>query len=290
MKTILITGGNGQLGNSLRRLQPDYPQYQFLFTDVEELNICDKAAVEAFVSAHAADYIVNCAAFTAVDKAEDETELCRRINRDAVEYLGIAAQAAGAKVIHVSTDYVFDGNHYMPYNESDPVCPVSVYGETKLEGEKALLAVCPESVVVRTAWLYSEFGANFLKTMLRLGAERDQLNVVFDQVGSPTYAVDLAKALLTIIDAAEAGTFEPGIYHFSNEGVCSWYDFAWQIMQLAGLPAVVSPIESKDFPAKAKRPHYSVLNKAKIKNIYGVTVPHWETGLRACMDAINKMK
>ncbi len=286
MKTILVTGADGQLGKSIRRLAVEYPQYTFVFTDVDTLDICDAQAVSAFVREKHADYIINCAAYTAVDRAEDDEALCLRINRDAVRHLGEAAQAVGARVIHISTDYVFDGAHYLPYVETDKACPASVYGHTKLAGEQVLQMVCPEAVIIRTAWLYSEFGSNFVKTMLRLGKERDQLSVVFDQIGSPTYAGDLAAALLTVLRRAEEGTFVPGIYHFSDEGVCSWYDFAVKIMELGGTSCRVLPIESKDYPAKAARPHFSVLNKAKIKAVYDIQIPHWEQSLKLCFERI----
>ena len=218
-----------------------------------------------------------------MDKAEEDEALCLRINRDAVRNLGEAAHRVGARVIHVSTDYVFDGTNYLPYVETDVTCPASVYGRTKLAGEQALQEACPDAVIIRTAWLYSEYGNNFVKTMLRLGNEKDEIRVVFDQIGSPTYAGDLAVAILTILEKAEGGSFVPGIYHFSDEGVCSWYDFTVKILQLAGLKARVLPIETKDYPAKAARPHFSVLNKAKIKATYGLTVPHWEESLHACL-------
>ena len=283
MKTILVTGANGQLGNSIRLLAAGYPQFAFVFTDVDTLDICDAPAVDAFVREKKADYILNCAAYTAVDRADDDEALCLRINRDAVKNLGEAARAVGARVIHVSTDYVFDGTNHLPYVETDATCPASVYGRTKLAGEEALLAVCPDAVIIRTAWLYSEFGNNFVKTMLRLGSEREQLSVVFDQVGSPTYAGDLAAVILAVLIQAEEGAFVPGIYHFSDEGVCSWYDFAVKIMELGNAPCHVLPIESKEYPAKAARPHFSVLNKAKIKATYHVSIPHWEASLRKCI-------
>lgn len=286
MKRVLVTGANGQLGNSIRQLAATYPQYTFLFTDVDTLDICDASAVQAFVKEHTVDYLLNCAAYTAVDKAEEDEPLCSRINCDAIRNLGEAASAVGAKVIHISTDYVFDGTHHQPYVESDETSPASVYGRTKLAGEQALMAVCPDAVVIRTAWLYSEFGNNFVKTMLRLGAERSQLNVVFDQVGTPTYAGDLASAMMSVLEQAEKGVFVPGIYHYSNEGVCSWYDFALKIMELGDRNCRVYPIESKDYPAKANRPHYSVLNKAKIKETYQVVVPHWEASLRKCIEKL----
>ena len=283
MIQVLVTGANGQLGHSLQARANRYPAFAFHFTDVDTLDLCDAEAVRRYVEDKRVNYILNCAAYTAVDKAESNEALCERINRDAVRHLGEAAQAVGAKVIHISTDYVFDGTNCRPYVETDPTCPISVYGRTKLAGEEALRAVCPESVIIRTAWLYSEYGNNFVKTVLRLGAERDELRFIFDQVGSPTYAGDLAEAMLTIVAQAEEGHFVPGVYHFSNEGVCSWYDFTVKILQLAHLSKRVIPIETKDYPTPAARPHYSVLNKGKIKATYGMTIPHWETSLQSCL-------
>ncbi len=288
MKTILVTGGNGQLGTCLQDIQKNYPAFKFIFTDVDTLDLCQAEAVKEFVTVHKVDYLINCAAYTAVDKAEDEEALALKINRDAVKNLAEAASQAGAKVLHVSTDYVFDGTSYLPYSESDPTCPVSVYGYTKLAGEEVLLQTCPASVVVRTSWLYSEHGNNFLKTMLRLGKERPELNVIFDQAGTPTYAGDLAKSLVSIIREAEKGNFHPGIYHFSNEGVCSWYDFAVQIMEVSGTCCKVIPIETKEYPTRARRPHYSVLNKTKIKLDYGISIPHWIESLRICYNKLTK--
>lgn len=279
-QTILVTGSRGQLGNEMQNAATAYPQFRYVFTDVEELDICDKAAVETFVRNNEVDIIVNCAAYTAVDKAEDDVELCYKINRDAVKNLGEVAANYGVKVIHVSTDYVFDGTGYLPYNEEQTVCPATVYGQSKLAGEEALMAVNKQSVIIRTAWLYSSFGNNFVKTMIRLGRERDTLSVVFDQIGSPTYAADLAGAILKV---AAAETFVPGIYHYSNEGVCSWYDFTKTIHRLSGIVCDVKPIETKDYPARTPRPHYSVLNKAKIKQTYGITVPYWEESLESCI-------
>ena len=239
MIQVLVTGANGQLGHSLQARANRYPAFAFHFTDVDTLDLCDAEAVRRYVVDNHVNYILNCAAYTAVDKAESNEALCERINRDAVRHLGEAAQAVGAKVIHISTDYVFDGTNCRPYVEADPTCPISVYGRTKLAGEEALRAVCPEAVIIRTAWLYSEYGNNFVKTVLRLGAERDELRFIFDQVGTPTYAGDLADAMLTIVAQAEEGHFVPGIYHFSNEGVCSWYDFTVKILQLAQQAALL---------------------------------------------------
>lgn len=283
MRTILVTGANGQLGNSIRLLANQYPQYNFLFTDVDTLDITDPTVVKAVIRDNQVNYILNCAAYTAVDKAEDDGELCRRLNSYAVCILGEAAREAGAKIIHISTDYVFSGTSYRPYKETDDTRPVSAYGRTKLAGEEGLMDVCPDAVIIRTAWLYSEFGSNFVKTVLRLGRERDELGFVFDQIGTPTYAGDLAAATLTVVAADEKGAFIPGIYHYSNEGVCSWYDFAVKVLQIAGIDSCIRPIETKDYPTKAVRPPYSVLNKSKIKETYGIAIPHWEASLRICM-------
>lgn len=287
LKRILITGANGQLGNEMRLLSEEYDNFEFDFTDIAELDLCNAEAVLEYCERTKPSYIVNCAAYTAVDKAEDDIELCRKVNRDAVENLAKAATAVGAKVLHVSTDYVFDGSNTTPYLETDPVCPASAYGRTKLEGEEALQANCPAYVILRTAWLYSEFGNNFVKTMIRLGKERETLSVVSDQIGTPTYARDLADALMDIVVAAEKGNFIPGIYHFSNEGVCSWYEFTLMIHELAGITTCqVSPIASKDYPAKAPRPAYSVLSKEKIKADYGIYIPAWEESLADCIERL----
>ena len=286
MKTVLVTGANGQLGNSIRLLAENHPGYNFLFTDVDTLDITNPAAVRGMIKDNQVDFVLNCAAYTAVEKAEEDEALCRRINAFAVGVLGKAAHEAGAKMIHVSTDYVFSGTSYRPYVETDVTCPISTYGRTKLAGEEILQEVCPDAVIIRTAWLYSEFGSNFVKTVLRLGKERDQLGFVFDQIGTPTYAGDLAAAILAVVTADERNAFVPGIYHFSNEGVCSWYDFTVKILQIAGIDCHVLPIETKDYPTKAVRPPYSVLNKKRIKTTYGITIPHWEESLRLCMEKL----
>lgn len=290
MRTIVVTGANGQLGNSIRRLADTCGDCRFLYTDVDTLDLCNREAVLAFMQREQPAFILNCAAYTAVDKAETEVATATRINRDAVGYLGEAARAVGAKLIHVSTDYVFDGHACRPYVESDTPCPVSAYGRTKLAGEELLQSLCPDAVIIRTAWLYSEYGHNFLKTMLRLGKERDELRVVFDQVGSPTYAGDLAKAMLAIVEADSRQGFVPGIYHFSDEGVCSWYDFTVRIMQLAGLSCRIRPIESREYPSPVARPPFSVLNKQKIKTTYGLQIPHWGESLEACIRSMRTME
>lgn len=283
MKTILITGSNGQLGSEMQQPSIRYNTFNYLFTDVAELDICDKAALEAYVLENKVNIIVNCAAYTAVDKAEDNQELCYKINRDAVRNIGEVAAKYHVKVVHVSTDYVFDGTNYIPYTEEMPVCPASVYGKSKLEGENALMDVCEQAVIIRTSWLYSSFGGNFVKTMIKLGTERDTLNVIFDQVGTPTYAADLADAIFQVISS---GKFVPGIYHFSNEGVCSWYDFTKSIHRMAEITCNVRPIESKEYPTRTPRPHYSVLNKAKIKSTYGISIPYWEESLKKCIEIL----
>ena len=260
MKNILVTGAYGQLGNEVRILSANYPEYNFMFTDVDSLDITDKNELIDFVTGNDIRYIINCAAYTAVDKAEDDAELCEKINATAVKNLGLAAAEAGAGIIHVSTDYVFDGTSCHPYSEDMPTKPCSVYGKTKLKGEKNLLKICPNAIVIRTAWLYSPFGNNFVKTMIKLGSERESLNVIFDQVGTPTYALDLADAILKAMDQTIDTDHEKGgVYHFSNEGVCSWYDFTIKIHEIAGIKTCkVNPIETKDYPTKAARPHYSV--------------------------------
>ncbi|QIK58993.1 dTDP-4-dehydrorhamnose reductase [Dysgonomonas sp. HDW5A] len=290
-KNVLVTGANGQLGSELRRVTADHEaNLNFIFTDVAELDITNLQAVEQFVKDNNIKYIVNCAAYTAVDKAEDDIELCYKINKEATRNLGIAATNNEAKVIHTSTDYVFDGTGNRPYLETDPVNPKSVYGKSKHEGEAALLEVCPDSIVIRTAWLYSIYGNNFVKTMIKLGKERDALNVVADQTGSPTNAADLAKAIVKILDHSESyNHFKAGIYHYTNEGVTSWYDFTVAIHKLAGITTCkVSPITTDQYPTRASRPNYSVLDKNKIKATFELEIPQWEDSLKVCVDELNK--
>ena len=285
MKKVLITGADGQLGNEMRHLFESYSQFEFFPTDIAELDLCNKQAIDNFIIANEIDYIVNCAAYTAVDKAEDEIDLCYKINRDAVENLAKAASGK-AKVIHVSTDYVFNGQGKKPYKETEPTNPQSVYGKSKQEGEAVLLKNCKESIIIRTAWLYSSFGNNFVKTMICLGQERDSLNVVADQTGTPTYAADLAKAIMDIIVFDEINQLFPaGIYHYSNEGICTWYDFALKIHELAGITTCkVNPITTGQYPTKAKRPMYSVLDKTKIQETFGLEIPEWERSLKKCIN------
>ena len=280
---ILVTGANGQLGNEMQVLARENLQHTYFFTDVQELDICDEQAVYAYVSEHKIDIIVNCAAYTAVDKAEDNVELCDKLNNIAPGYLARAAQANGAAMIQVSTDYVFDGTAHIPYTEEEPTCPASGYGSTKLAGEQNVMDHCEKAMVIRTAWLYSIYGNNFVKTMIRLGQERDSLGVIFDQIGTPTYANDLAQAIFAAINKGVVR----GIYHFSDEGVCSWYDFTIAIHRLAGIASCkVKPLHTADYPAKAPRPHYSVLDKTKIKDTFGIEIPHWEESLKRCINQL----
>ena len=280
---ILVTGANGQLGNEMQVLARENLQHTYFFTDVQELDICDEQAVYAYVSEHKIDIIVNCAAYTAVDKAEDNVELCDKLNNIAPGYLARAAQANGAAMIQVSTDYVFDGTAHIPYTEEEPTCPASVYGSTKLAGEQNVMDHCEKAMVIRTAWLYSIYGNNFVKTMIRLGQERDSLGVIFDQIGTPTYANDLAQAIFAAINKGVVR----GIYHFSDEGVCSWFDFTIAIHRLAGIASCkVKPLHTADYPAKAPRPHYSVLDKTKIKDTFGIEIPHWEESLKRCINQL----
>lgn len=283
MKNILVTGGNGQLGNEMRLLAELNKEYTYFFTDVAELDICDEQAVMNFVTAHQIDIIVNCAAYTAVDKAEDNQELCDKLNHVAPGYLAKAIQTRGGYFVQVSTDYVFDGTAHVPYTEEQPTCPDSVYGTTKLAGEQEAMKYCVNTMIIRTAWLYSTFGNNFVKTMLRLGREKDSLGVIFDQIGTPTYARDLAVAIFAAIHKG----IIPGIYHFSNEGVCSWYDFTQMIHHLADIKTCkLRPQHTEEYPTKAKRPHYSVLDKTKIKDIYGIEIPYWVDSLKECIDKL----
>lgn len=283
-ENILVTGGNGQLGTSLRKVAAESADNYF-FTDVAELDITDKEAVGTFVAAKNISVIVNCAAYTNVDGAEEDKERADLLNNVAVANLACAAAAAGALLIHVSTDYVFDGEACVPYKEEDEAMPYSVYGITKRRGEEAVLRSGCRYMIFRTAWLYSEYGKNFVKTMRSLMSARKSLNVVFDQAGTPTYAADLAMA---IYDVIEKRKYEPGIYHYSNEGVCSWYDFAKEIAVSSGYGCGIEPCHSSEFPSKVRRPHYSVLDKTKVKKVLGVKVPYWKDSLKICIENLEK--
>ncbi len=289
MAIILITGSNGQLGSELKVLSRNFYGYDFVFTDIDTLNLTNQEQTSAFINKLKPDWIVNCAAYTAVDKAESEPDIAILVNGTAVKNIVDVINGTECKFIHISSDYVYDGKGNVPYNELVPTNPLSSYGRSKLAGEKFALHH-PGSMIIRTSWLYSSFGNNFVKTMLRLGAERESLKVVFDQTGSPTYANDLAGAILSIISGVIRNqiALNAGIYNYSNEGVCSWYDFAVEIMNKAELSCQISPILSKDFPQPAKRPEYSVLDKTKIKENYNLVIPHWRTSLNECMKLLTK--
>lgn len=285
---ILITGCNGQLGNEIQLLEKSNQQHDFYNTDVSELDITNRQAIVNFVEQNKIDGIINCAAYTAVDKAESNAELCTKLNSVAPSYLAEAIAQRGGWMIHISTDYVFDGTNHTPYKETVPTCPNSVYGSTKLEGEKAVLAKCHNSIIIRTAWLYSTFGNNFVKTMIRLGNEKSELGVIFDQIGTPTYAHDLAMAIMSIIGNLNKETFPSGIYHFSNEGAISWYDFAKAIHRIAGISdCKVRPLHTEEYPTPACRPAYSVLDKTKIKETFNIEIPYWEESLSKCIQKLN---
>ena len=280
---ILITGCNGQLGNEMQLLEKNYPQHVWFNTDVQELDISNQLAIEQFVAENKIDGIVNCAAYTAVDKAEENKELCTTLNMVAPAYLAAAVEKRGGWMIQISTDYVFDGMKHTPYVETDTPSPDSVYGSTKLAGELGVSKFCKKTVIIRTAWLYSTFGNNFVKTMIRLGKEKPEIGVIFDQIGTPTYARDLAVAIMTIINKG----IIPGVYHFTNEGVISWYDFTKAIHRIAGITTChVRPLHTAEYPTPAHRPHYSVLDKTKIKETYGIEIPYWEESLKDCIEKL----
>jgi dTDP-4-dehydrorhamnose reductase len=300
MKNILVTGANGQLGNEMRVVADGQTTVTYHFTDVAELDICDIDAIERMVSELGVCCIVNCAAYTNVNKAEEDVELCDKLNHQAPANLAQVAERHGIELIHVSTDYVFNGCHYRPYRENDATCPNSVYGSTKLAGEEAILHLCSTAAIIRTAWLYSEFGKNFCRTMLQLTAERPTLQVVYDQCGTPTYALDLASAILAVLQDYKVtlpsltGTAYPksGIYHYSNLGVCSWYDFTQMIQHIANelvgmdVPqreCKIMPCLSSQYPSPVKRPAYSVLDKSKIQDAFNLEIPYWTDSLRMCL-------
>ena len=286
---VLITGSNGQLGSEIKELASDYENLECIFKDLPGLDICDTDALNTFIIDQHINVVINCAAYTAVDKAEEDPEIAEQVNAKAVLNLVNALEKVDGKLIHISTDYVFDGNHSQPYKESDPVSPVGVYGETKRAGELAVLNSSIDAIVIRTSWLYSGYGNNFLKTMLRLGNEKKSIQVVFDQKGTPTFANNLAKTCLDILsDASSTKISKKGsLYHYSNEGVTSWYNFATAIMEIGNIDCKVIPIETKDYPTQARRPMYSVLDKSKIKSDFKVTIPHWRDSLTNCIKKIN---
>ncbi len=279
---ILVTGANGQLGSSIKKISGNYKSNNFLFTDMPEVDITNVDLLRDLVKKNNIDAIINCAAFTAVDKAESCKDLATKINVEGPKNLATVAKESGAKLVHISTDYVFGGKSCLPLKETDKPAPIGVYGRTKRMGETEVEMSGCDAIVIRTAWLYSEFGANYVKTMLRLGKEKDHLNVVFDQVGTPTYATDLAVAIMTLL---EKGFSDFELYHFSNEGVISWFDFTKAIFEIAGIKTPVGAIESYEYPTAAERPAYSVLNKRKIKDA-GVDVPYWRDSLRRCLEIL----
>jgi dTDP-4-dehydrorhamnose reductase len=288
--TLLIIGANGQVGQCFRQLASQFPQWKFIFVDLPELDIADRRAVFRFFQQKKMNWCVNCAAYTAVDKAESEPVLAKQINVLGAKNLAEACAAQGIPLVQLSTDYVYHNRQNTPFREGDPENPKSVYARTKLAGDHAALKANPSTLIVRTSWVYSEFGNNFVKTMLRLGAERPELKVVFDQIGTPTYAPDLAAAILTMIQKIENKEVvlenAAGIWHYSNEGAASWYDFAKAIFELKKMPCRVVPIETKDFPTPAARPPFSLLNKGKIKAAFGLEIPHWRESLEKCLQSL----
>ena len=290
-KKILVIGANGQLGSEIRELSTEFGEFDFTFLNRTLLDLSDLEAVRIYFTNNKFDVIINTAAYTAVDKAEEDIEAAKAVNRDFVKELAGIAKENSMQLIHISTDYVFDGKNYQPYKETDPTNPQGIYGQTKLDGEYEMLAINPvNSVTIRTSWLYSSFGSNFVKTMLRLGKEQDELGIIFDQVGTPTYAKDLAMVILNGIQDSKFESQNCEVYHYSNEGVCSWYDFAKVIFEISHITCKTNPIETKDYPTPAKRPYYSVLNKTKIKSDLEILIPYWKDSLRECLVKIEKDK
>ena len=284
--TILVTGGSGQLGQSIRKVAQYYPNYKFFFPTREELDLAFPTNIREYFDNQTFDLVINCAAYTDVDTAELEPDITNQLNHLAVLQLADTVKRAKGKLIHISTDYVFSGMNYKPYVEDDAVGPQGVYGLTKLKGEQAIESIMPkDAIIIRTSWIYSEYGNNFVKTMLKLGEQRDELKVIFDQVGTPTYAKDLALAIMSIVQSNEfrQANIPTNIVHYSNEGLCSWYDFAKTIFNLTSIQCQVNSIETKDYSLIAKRPHYSVLNKSKIKQAYSIIIPYWEDSLKHCL-------
>ncbi len=280
---ILVTGSNGQLGKELKKIAPSFPQFEFIFLSREDLPIHHFEMVRHYYKVYQPSYLINCAAYTAVDRAEQEKDLAFQVNGEAVGVLAAICKEQHCKFIHISTDYVFDGTATVPYKEDSPTNPQSVYGASKLEGEKQALQLNPDSIIIRTSWLYSEFGKNFVKTMMKLLQEKDEINVVNDQIGSPTYANDLAEAIMQIISLKQ---WHPGIYNYSNDAVISWFDFAEAIKDLSGSTCKINPISTSQFPTPAKRPSYSVLDKKKIQDVYGISMKNWRDSLAGCLEKL----
>ena len=285
---VLVTGSNGQVGSEIKELSSNY-NYNFFFTTRDDIDITSKDSIKEFCQTNSINVIINCAAYTAVDKAQSDIENADLVNRKAVKKLSIVAKELNIKLIHISTDYVFDGKNFKPYVEEFQTNPQSVYGKTKLDGENELLDINPlNSIIIRTSWVYSYYGNNFVKTMLRLGKEKEELGVIFDQIGTPTYAKDLAITILNIIPQIENSKVE--IYNYSNEGVLSWYDFAKEIMKMAKLNCKINPIETYQYPTPAKRPHFSLLNKSKIKQKFNIEIPYWKDGLDDCLKRLGERR
>lgn len=290
MQNILVTGGNGQVGSELQVVAKNQSTHQFFFTDSNDLDITNEVAVMAYFQKNEIHTCINCAAYTAVDKAESSTEIAKKVNVDGAENLAKACVENGAKLIHLSTDYVYHNQQNTPFKEGDETNPQGVYAQTKLDGDLIAMKTCSNTVILRTSWVYSSFGNNFVKTMLRLGKERDALSVVFDQIGTPTYAKDIAEAIFEIVQSVDNQKVEnddwQGVFHYSNEGVTSWYDFAQAIFDIENIDCHLSPIESVQYPTPAKRPPFSVLNKGKIKAVFDIKIPHWRTSLVDCLEKL----
>lgn len=286
MATILVTGANGQLANELKVLSSGFPQYQFLFTAKEELPIENTDALTSFFQRNKMDYCINCAAYTAVDKAESEKEKAFLINAEAVGELANVCYNHQTKLIHISTDYVYDGTVHNPLKENNPVGPINIYGESKLKGEELALEKNPSAIIIRTSWVYSSFGNNFVKTMMRLFKEKSEINVINDQFGSPTYAADLAAVILNFIEQTEQGKDFSGIVNYSNSGVTTWYEFAEEIKSLVNSNCKINPIPTSSYPTPAKRPLYSVLDTSKIKELLQIEIPSWKESLKECVDIL----
>jgi dTDP-4-dehydrorhamnose reductase len=286
---ILVTGSNGQLGLEIKDIAESHKSFRFFFMDLPALDICNSSQLNIFIKENNIDTVINCAAFTAVDVAEQNAVIAEQVNGVGVLNLVDALAKVNGKLIHISTDYVFDGNGFLPYQESDMTNPICVYGKTKRNGELAVINSDIDGIVIRTSWLYSAYGTNFVKTMRRLGKERNELNVIYDQIGTPTNASDLAKVCLEVLSYRKQLNTKGNVYHYSNEGVASWYDFAKAIMDLDGISCKVKPIETKDYPTLAKRPHYSVLNKSKIKKDFEIKIPFWRDSLAICISKLMKI-
>jgi len=287
---ILVIGSKGQLGSEIKDIALNFKDFNFIFKDLPELNICKKDSLNTFILNQNINLVINCAAYTSVDKAEENAEIAEQVNSLGVKNLVNALEKVNGKLIHISTDYVFDGSNSEPYKESDKVNPLGIYGKTKRDGELFVIKSAIDSIIIRTSWLYSSFGINFVKTMYRLGNEKNSLSVISDQIGTPTYARDLAKVCLDIISISDTKRISSKgkVYHYSNEGVTSWYDFACSVMELSGSNCKVKAIQTIDYPTIAKRPHYSVLNKAKIKNDFNIEIPYWKESLKDCIDKLKQ--